>query len=220
VRLEMHHDGPARRFLPTLMAGLLLALVTVSDALAGEWEKIRESYDNTLRTHEKRIGEIEAKERGVPDQEQRADKITRDRVTSIRASLKGSGKGKRLADAAEKASGDARALADLYREQSEHLDVVTSEWGAQGAERKKLREAMATVQKNFERVNRNLTRAAQATTAGVKPSDVLEKAARIEAAVSEASERLRARWQLEQAARERESKQREREAAERARGAR
>jgi len=216
----MHHGSSARRFLPTLMAGLLLALVAVSDALAGEWEKIRESYDKTLRTHEKRIGEIEAKERGVSDQEQRSDKITRDRVTSIRASLKGGGKGKSLADAAEKASGDARALADLYREQSEHLDVVTSEWGAQGAERKKLREAMATVQKNFERVNGNLTRAAQATIAGVKPSDVLEKAARIEAAVSEASERLRARWQLEQAARERESKQREREAAERARGAR
>ena len=34
---------------------------------------------------------------------------------------------------------------------------------------------------------------------GVKPSDVLEKTARIEAAVTEAGERLRARWQLEQA---------------------
>ena len=54
----------------------------------------------------------------------------------------------------------------------------------------------------------------------VKPSDVLEKATRIEAAVREAGERLRARWQLEQAARERERQQREREAAERARGAR
>ena len=216
----MHHGGPARRCLLTLMAGLLLALIAVSDAPAGEWEDIRESYGNTLRTYEKRIGEIDAKERGVPDQEQRADKITRDRVTSIRASLKGGGKGKSLAEAAEKASGDARALADLYREQSGYLDVVMSEWGAQGAERKKLREAMATVQKNFERVNANLARAAKATTASMKPSDVLEKAARIDAAVSEAGERLRARWQLEQAARERESKQREREAAERARGAR
>src|SRR5712692_6174661 len=171
MRSVMHHGGPARRCLLTLMAGLLLALIAVSDAPAGEWEDIRESYGNTLRTYEKRIGEIEAKERGVPDQEQRADKIT-------------------------------------------------SEWGAQGAERKKLREAMATVQKNFERVNANLARAAKATTASVKPSDVLEKAARIDAAVSEAGERLRTRWQLEQAARERESKQREREAAERARGAR
>jgi hypothetical protein len=216
----MHHGGPARRCLLTLMAGLLLALSAVSDAPAGEWEKIRESYDNALRTYEKRIGEIEAKERGVPDQEQRADKITRDKVASIRGSLKGGGKGKSLADAAEKASGDARALTDLSREQGEYLDVVTSEWGAEGAERKKLREAMATAQKNLERVNANLARAAKATTAGEKPSDLLEKTARIEAAVSEASERLKARWQLDQAARERESKQREREAAERARGAR
>jgi hypothetical protein len=216
----MHHGGPARRCLLTLMAGLLLALSAVSDAPAGEWEKIRESYDNALRTYEKRIGEIEAKERGVPDQEQRADKITRDKVASIRGSLKGGGKGKSLADAAEKASGDARALTDLSREQGEYLDVVTSEWRAEGAERKKLREVMATAQKNLERVNANLARAAQATTAGVRPSDLLEKTARIEAAVSEASERLKARWQLDQAARERESKQREREAAERARGAR
>jgi hypothetical protein len=202
------------------MACLLLALSAVSDAPAGEWEKTRESYDNALRTYEKRIGEIEAKERGVPDQEQRADKITRDKVASIGGSLKGGGKGKSLADAAEKASGDARALTDLSREQGEYLDVVTSEWRAEGAERKKLREVMATAQKNLERVNANLARAAKATTAGVKLSDLLEKTARIEAAVSENSERLKARWQLDQAARERESKQREREAAERARGAR
>ena len=216
----MHYGGHATRCLLALMPGLLLALSAVSDALAGEEEKIRENYDNALRTYEKRIGEIEAKERGVLDQQQRADKITRDKVTSVRTSLKGSGKGKTLADAAEKASNDARAMADLYREQSEYLDGVTSEWGAQGAERKKLREAMATVQKNFELFTANLARAAKATTASVKPSDVLEKATRIDAAVSEAGERLRARWQLEQAARERESQQRERQAAERARGGR
>ena len=216
----MHYGGHATRCLLTLMAGLLLALSAVSDALAGEEEKIRENYDNALRTYEKRIGEIEAKERGVLDQQQRADKITRDKVASVRTSLRGSGKGKSLADAAEKASSDARAMADLYREQSEYLDVVTSEWGAQGAERKKLREAMATVQKNFELFNANLARAAKETSASMKPSDVLEKATRIDAAVSEAGERLRARWQLEQAARERESQQRERQAAERARGAR
>jgi hypothetical protein len=216
----MHHGGVARQCLPSLMAGLLLALSAVSDAPAGEWEKLRESYETALRTYEKRIGEIEAKELGVPDQQQRAEKITKDRVSSIRVSLKGGGKGKNLADAAEKASGDARALADLSREQGEYLDVVTNEWGAEGAERKKLREAMATAQKHLERANTNLSKAATATTAGVNPSDALAKAARIEAAVTEAGDRLRARWQLEQAARERESKQREREAAERARGAR
>ena len=90
--------------------------------------------------------------------------------------LKGSGKAKSLADAAEKATRDPGALADLSREQGEYLDVVRNEWGPEGAERKKLRDAMATVQKNFERVNANLTKAAKAT-AGLKPSDVLEKAA-------------------------------------------
>lgn len=201
------------------MACLLLTLLSaVSDAAAGEWEQIRESYDNALRTHEKRIGEIEAKERGVPDQQQRAEKITRDKIGSIRTSLKGNGKAKSLADAAEKASGDARALADLDRDQSEYLEVVKGEWSTEGAERKRLREVTATAQKNLERANASL-RAAKATTAGMNPSDVLEKTAGIEAAINEASERIKARWQLEQAARERESRQREREAAERARGA-
>ena len=214
----MHHSEPSRRCLPTLMAGLLLALSAVSDAPAAEWEQIRESYDKALRTHEKRIGEIEAKERGVSNPQQRADKITRDKVTSVRSSLKGGGKGKSLADAAEKTSGDAKALADLYREQSEYFDRVESEWGAEGAERKKLRVAMATAQKNLERANASLAWAAKGTTLGVNPSDTFEKAARIDAAVTAAGDRLRARWQLEQAARERETRQREREAAERARG--
>jgi chromosome segregation ATPase len=211
--------GPAGRCLTTLTAGLLLALSAASEGLAGEWETLRESYDNALRTHEKRIGEIESKERGIADQERRAEKITRDRVSSVRVSLKGGGKGKSLADAAEKATDDPKALADLSREQGEHLDVVQNEWATEGPEQKKLREAMAAVQKNFERVNANLTKAAKATE-GLKPSDVLEKAAAIEAMVTEAGDRLKARWQLEQAARERETKQREREAAERARGTR
>jgi hypothetical protein len=215
----MDHGGPTGRCLTTLMAGLLLALSAASEGLAGEWEKLREGYDNALRTHEKRIGEIESKERGIADPERRAEKITRDRVSSVRVSLKGGGKGKSLADAAEKASDDPKAPADLSREQGEYLDVVQNEWGAEGTERNKLRDSMATVQKNFERVNANLTKAAKATE-GLKPSDVLEKAAAIEAMVTEAGERLKARWQLEQAARERETKQREREAAERARGTR
>jgi hypothetical protein len=216
----MHHGGPGRRCLRSLMAGLLLSLIAVPEAPAGEWERIREAYDNTLRAYEKRIAEIEAKERGSPaDQQERADKITRDRIMAIRASLKGGGKGKSLAEAAEKASGDARARADLYREQSGYLDIVANEWGAQGAERKKLREAVATLQKNVERVNANLARVAEAQTR-VQQSGVLEKAAQVETAVSEAGERLRARWQREHAAREREREQRERDAAERARGLR
>lgn len=215
----MHCDGPARRSLPTLAAGLVLALSAVSGATAGEWEQISESYGNALKANEKRIAEITAKERGVTDQ-QRADKITRDRIASVRTSLRSSGKARNLADAAEKASAeDAVALADLSREQGEYLGVIGSEWGAEGAERKKLREAMATAQKNLERANANLTKAAR-TEAGPSASEALEKAARIDAVVTEAGDRLRARWQLEQAARERETKQREREAGERARSTR
>jgi hypothetical protein len=216
----MHHGGTGRRCLDTLMACLLLTLIALPDALAGEWEKMRESYDSKLKANEKRIAEIEGKERGTPaDQEKRADMITRDRVTRIRASLKGGGKGKSLADAAEQASSAAVPLVDVYREQSEQLDIVTGEWGAEGAERKKLRDAIATLQKSFERINANLAGAAEvagATTARVQESGVLEKVTRIE----EAGERLRARWLRERALQERLREQREREAAERARSLR
>jgi hypothetical protein len=202
-----------------MMACLLLSLITVPDGLAGEWENMRESYDNKLRTHAKRIADIEARERGVPaDQEKRADKITRDRIAGIKGSLKGGGKARSLAEAAEKASGDARALMDVYREQGEYLDIVISEWGTEGAERKKLRESIATLQKNLERTSANLTRAievAETTTTRVPRSGVLEKVAQIEAA-----EKERTRWLRQQAALERERQQRERGAAERERGVR
>jgi len=214
----MHHRGPGSRCLRTLMACLLLSLIAVPDGLAGEWENMRESYDNKLRAHTQRIAEIEARERGVPvDQEKRADKITRDRITGIKGSLKGGGKARSLADTAERASGDARAFIDVDREQA-YLDIVMSEWRAEGAERRMLRESLATLAKNLERANTNLVRAievAETTTMRVPQSGVLEKVARIEA-----EEKERARWQREQAARERERQQREREAAERERGVR
>lgn len=215
----MRQDSTGRRWLRTMMACLLLSLITVPDGLAGEWENMRESYDNKLRPHAKRIADIEARERGVPaDQEKRADKITRDRIAGIKGSLKGGGKARSLAEAAEKASGDARALIDVSREQGAYLDIVISEWGTEGAERKKLRESIATLQKNLERTNANLTRAievAETTTTRVPRSGVLEKVARIEAA-----EKERTRWLREQAALERERQQRERGAAERERGVR
>ncbi len=219
------HYGTGTRRLRALMACLVLSLTAVPEAVAaGEWENMRESYDNKLRTHAKRIAEIEARERGVPeDQEKRADKITRDRLTGIKASLKVGGKAKSLVDTAERASGDARALADVYREQGEYLDAVTSEWGAEGAARRQLRESLASLQKNLERANAYLARAievAETTAMRVAQSGVPEKVARIEAEAKEAGDRLTARWQLERAAREREQLQREREAAERARGVR
>ena len=219
----MHHGGTGRRCLVILMPFLLLS-IAVPDALAVELERMRESYDSKLRAHEKRITEIEAKGRGASaDPEKRADGITRDRVAQMRASLKGGGTGRSLADLAEKASGDAKALVDVYKGQSEHLGIVTGEWGANGAERKKLREAIAALQKNLELISANLAMAAEAAGSmkiRVQESGVLEKVARIEAVVSEARERLSARWEHERAAREREREQREREAGERARGLR
>lgn len=215
----MHHGGAGRRCLCTLTACFLLSLIAVPGGLAGKWENMRERYDNELRAHAQRIAEIEARERGVPaDQEKRADKITRDRITGIKGSLKGGGKARSLADTAERASGDARALIDVYREQGEYLDIVMSEWRTEGAERRKLRESIATLQRSLERANANLERAievAETTTMRVPQSGVLEKVARIEAEAKE-----RARWQHEQAVRERDRQQREREAAERERGVR
>ena len=213
------HGSTGRGCLRTLMAGLLLSLVAVPDGLAGEWETMRENYDSKLRAQAKRITEIEARERGGPaDPEKRAEKITRDRITGIRSSLKGGAKARSLADTAERASGGARALSDVSREQGEYLDVVQGEWGVEGAERRKLRESTATLQKNLERANANLARVievAETTTMLVSQSGVLEKVGWLEA-----REKERARWQRDQATRERERQQREREAAERERGVR
>jgi len=215
----MHPGGTARRRLCTLTACLLLSLITVADGLAGEWENMGVSNDRTFRAQAKRIAEIEARERGVPaDREKRADKITNDRITGIKGALKGGGRARSLADAAERASGDASASSDVYREQGEYLDIVMSEWRTEGTERRKLRESITTLQKSLERANANVTRAievAETTTMRVPQSGVLEKVARMEA-----EEKARARWQREQAARERERQQREREAAERERSGR
>jgi hypothetical protein len=180
---------------------------------------MRESYDNKLKAHAKRIAEVEARERGVPaDQEKRADKITRDRISGIKGSLKGGGKARSLANTAEKAPRDARALIEVSREQGEYLDIVMSEWRAEGPGRRKLRDSIATLPKNLEHANANLARAidvAEAMTGRVPESGLPEKAGRIEAA-----EKERARWLREQAALERERQQRERSAAERERGVR
>ena len=213
----MHHGSTGRRRLRALGACILLALIGAPDGLAGEWENMRESYDNKLRTHARRIAEIEARDRGA-DQEKRADRLTRDRINGIKGSLKGGGKARSLAETAEKASADPRALIDVSREQGEYLDIVIGEWGTEGAERKKLRESIATLQKNLESTNANLARViedAETATTRVPRSGVLDKVARLQAA-----EKERTRWLREQAALERERQQRERGAAERERGVR
>jgi hypothetical protein len=207
-----------------LMPFVLLS-IAVPDALAVELDRMRESYNTKLRAHQKRITEIEAKGRSAfADPGKRADEITRDRLAEIRASLKGDGgAAKRLMELAEQASRDGKALVDVYRGQSEYLDVATREWGADGAERKKLREAIAAMQKSLALINTSLGMVAEADAAmkiTVPQSGVLEKIARIEAEASESRERLSARWERERAVREREREQREREAGERARGLR
>jgi hypothetical protein len=215
----MRERGTGRRWLHLLMVCLLLSLITAPNGLADEWEQMRERYDNTLKAHAKRIAEIEARERGAPaDREKRADKITRDRISGIKGSLKGGGKARSLADTVERAPRDARALIDVSREQGEYLDIVMSEWRADGTERRKLRQSIAIVPKTLEHVSANLARAtevAEATTRRVPESGLPEKVGRIEAA-----EKERARWLREQAALERERQQRERSAAERERGVR
>jgi len=212
----MRHDGCVRRGLLILAGSLVLPLGGLSHAVSDELDVIRSNYESTLKANEKRIQEIEARERGMADPQQRAEKITQDKVAALRNSLKGDRTGRVLADAADKAANDPSAMADLSKESSKYLDAALSDWGAEGPERKRLREAMADAQKNVESINANLTRAAGAT-ATAPAVDALEKAARIEGAVNEAADRLQARWQREQAARERDAQQREREAAERAR---
>ncbi len=215
----MRESGTGRQWLQALMACLLLSLTTVPDGRAGEWEDMRESYDNKLKAHAKRIAEIEARERGIADQEKRAEKITRDRISGIKGSLKGGGgKARSLAGTAERAPRDAKALIDVSREQGEYLDIVMSEWRADGTERRKLRGSIATLPKNLEHVSANQARAtevAEATSRLVPESGLPEKVGRIEAA-----EKERTRWLREQAALERERQMRERSAAERERGVR
>jgi hypothetical protein len=132
---------------------------------------------------------------------------------------KSGGAGKRLAEMAEKASTDGRALAELYRMQEQYVARATGEW-RDGPERKKLQEASSLLQRNTERINSSLTMATEAAetmSTQIPQSGVLEKMALLETAAKEAGARLAGRWERERTARERERQQREREAGERAR---
>ena len=208
-----------------LMPCLLLSLIAVPDALAGEWESMRESYDNKLRAHAKRIAEIEAKERGASaDPEKRADKITRDRIAEIRASLKGGGRPGGWRNRPRRRPVTRGRWSTCTEDRASTSTSSRSEWGADGAERKKLREVH---RRDAEEPRAGQCEPGEGGRGGrgdadrrVPQSGVLEKVARIEAGASETRERLSARWERERAAREREREQREREAAERARGLR
>jgi len=206
-----------------LLPSVVLALVP--HASAGELEQMRARYDSELRAHQKRIRAIELEGHGAStDPQERADGITRARVGQISASSAGGLRaGKSLAQLAQKASGDPSAVVDLYAGQSEQFAMIMYEWGAEGAERKKLRDAISALQMNLALTGTNLataTDAAEAMKTQTQESGVREKVARIEAEARGAGERLSARWERERALREREREQREREAGERARGLR
>ena len=104
------------------------------------------------------------------------------------------------------------------QERQKILDIAMTEWKADGAERKKLRESLATLEKNLTRATASMARAlkvAETTAMSLPHSSVPEKLARLEE-----TEKERARWLREQAVRDRERQQKEREAAERERGVR
>jgi len=232
MRVAMHHGKPGRRCLGTIMAFLMVSLIPIPGSAGSpssqeeearrrnEWDKVRENHERTIRRNEKRIADISTKEGGVSsDEETRAARITQERVAGIKASLKDGGRGKSLAQTAEKAGSEAGTLVELYKAQDEYLRIVTSEW-AEGADRKYLQEANTALQKNIEVINSHLAQvieAAQATSTRIRQSGVLEKAVQSEAAAREAGERLSARWERDRAALAREREQREREAGERAR---
>jgi hypothetical protein len=104
------------------------------------------------------------------------------------------------------------------QERQKILDIATSEWKADGVERRKLRESLTTLEKNLLRATASMARAlkvAETTAMSLPHSGVPEKLARLEE-----TEKERARWLREQAARDRERQQKEREAAERERSVR
>ena len=186
---------------PASLGAVLVALPLVGLAAgpagAGEWETARESYDNAVRAHTARIGDIEARERGMRDPDRRAEKLTRDRIAAPPGGVKAVAP---PADAAERLAGASAA------------------WRADGPERRALRDSLAALQKNIERANSSLARAVEVVEAAsthLPRSGVLSKVQRLEE-----EERARAQWQLDQSARERDRLQRERQAGERERGVR
>ena len=122
-------------------------------------------------------------------------------------------------DSRARSAGATTAQADPYAAEAELIESALSRW-KDGTERQKLRAAQRTLTKNLAEAQASLTAAGDAVAAmdaSVERSGIVPRLGRIEAEVTEAQDRLRARWERDQAARDRERQQREREAAERAR---
>jgi hypothetical protein len=194
----------------------VLALIAVPDGLAGEWEtcvKATTTSSGLLPSGSPKSRQGSAGFRRI----RRRDKITRDRIVGIVGPLKGGGKAISLADTTERASGDARALIDVYREHGDYLDIVMSEWGTEGVEWRKLRESIAALQKSLGHANADLRRRSRLPRR--RPCACRSRAC------SRRSPGSRPRQKSERdgrtsGSRERERQQKEREAAERERGVR
>lgn len=202
----------------SLAFALLLLLAAARPAPAREWETLRDNYDGALKTYARRIAEIETRERAIQNPTKRADKLTRDRIASLDPSLKSGPRPRGLAEAADRAAADPKALPEVSRLLGEYLDGAGAEWQADGAERRKMRDAVAALQKSLDRAGASLdrvTEVAAATKRRVPQSGVPAKIAHMEAEA-----KARATWQQEQATRDRERKERERQAGERERGVR
>jgi len=121
--------------------------------------------------------------------------------------------------AASKVTADVGDVAEMSRAEAAAIERAVGRW-EDGAERQKLREAGTALAKNVSAAQASLAAASETMEAliqSVDQSGVAPKLARIEDAVKEAGDRIRARWQQQQAALDRERVRREREAAERAR---
>ena len=201
-----HDPRTARHGARALALVLALAAGPTPSAVAAEWEAMRDQQRAAVEAAQGRIAEIESSEGAAADREKRAEKITRDRIAQARAAL-----------------GNSDAKAEPRSDDGARLAAAEREWGPNGAERRKLAESGAALQRNLELTDKTMTAAIERlelAASRVPESDVPAALARIEAAADEVGERLSARWQREHATREREREQRERELGQRERGVR
>src|SRR5262249_58836345 len=107
------------------------SLAAVPGTWAGDWEHMRDTLDETLRSHARRLAEIDARERGAPaDSVQRAGNITRDRIARINATSNLRGRVSSLAEAAAIGSLEASALPEGSPEQAIEPERVSRGGGA------------------------------------------------------------------------------------------
>ncbi|HEX7787012.1 MAG TPA: hypothetical protein VF653_12405, partial [Methylomirabilota bacterium] len=186
--------GLALLLLPVPAAAQAPAASEENTWVRRESENLQAIQQRALRDNGRRLMEIQAREAGI-DQARRAEKITRDRVLAADAALNGIGVpgsaaakgetwGQTLTRMAEIADRDAGTLGALYRAQGEYVETATAEW-VDGPERAKRQDTAAQLQKSLEAVQSMFVQgaeAAQAVTARLPQSRVLDKVAQVETA--------------------------------------